>query len=120
MAYLEWQKRRARANGEGYGEGHINEPPPIDTTHLASPWIAFLPLIVVFGLNIALGGFPPGLKGIIDWAYGSTYDLKLAMDHAIPTPVPPIRAVWAVEGALIAGILTVFLFGFRAVSKNFR
>ena len=41
------------------------------------------------------------------------------MDHAIPTPVPPIRAVWAVEGALLAGILVVFLFGFRAVSKNF-
>ncbi len=119
MAYLEWQKRIARARGEGYGEGHLNEPAAIDTAHLASPWIAFLPLFVVFFLNIALGGFPPGLTGLIDWAYGSTYDLKLAMDHAIPTPVPPIRAVWAVEGALLAGILTVFLFAFRQLTTTF-
>ena len=119
MTYLEWQKRRARANGEGYGEGHINEPPPIDTAHLPSPWIAFLPLIVVFVLNIILGGFPPGLPGLIDWAYGSSYDLKLAMDHAIPTPVQPIRAVWAVEGALLTGIVLVFLLAWRATSRTF-
>ncbi len=62
MSYLEWQKRIARARGEGYGEGHINEPAAIDTTHLPSPWIAFLPLIVVFALNIALGGFPPASR----------------------------------------------------------
>ena len=119
MAYLEWRKRVARAAEEGYGEGHINEPPPIDVTHLASPWIAFLPLFVVFGLNLALGGFPGVFAGLIDWAYGSSYDLKLAMDHAIPTPIPPIKAIWAVEGALIAGILTVFLFAFRPVSNTF-
>ena len=84
--------------GQG-GEGHINEPAPIDVTHLASPWIAFLPLFVVFGLNLALGGFPGVFTGLIDWAYGPSYDLKLAMDHAIPTPIAPIRAIWAAEFA---------------------
>ena len=119
IAYLEWRKRTARAAGEGYGEGHINEPPPIDVTHLASPWIAFLPLIVVFVLNIVLGGFPGVFTGLIDWAYGPNYDLKLAMDHAIPTPIPPIRAIWAVMGALLAGIVTVFLFAFRQLASTF-
>ena len=119
MTYLEWQKRRARARGEGYGEGHINEPSPVDTTHLPSPFIAFLPLIVVFGLNIVLGGFPGVFTGLIDWTYGPNYDLKLAMDHAIATPVPPIRAVWAVEGALLTGIVLVFLLAWRPVSRTF-
>ncbi len=119
MAYLEWRKRVARAAGEGYGEGHINEPAPVDVTHLASPWIAFFPLVVVFGLNIVLGGFPGVFSGLIDWAYGTSYDLKLAMDHAIPTPIAPIKAIWAVEGALLAGILVVFLFAFRTLSKTF-
>ena len=119
ISYLEWQKQRARARGEGYGEGHVNEPPPIDTTHLASPWIAFLPLIVVFGLNIVLGGFPGVFTGLIDWAYGANYDLKLAMAQAIPTPVAPIRAVWAVEGALLVGIILVFITAWRPVSKTF-
>ncbi|MGA2894913.1 MAG: GntP family permease [Xanthobacteraceae bacterium] len=119
VAYLEWRRRVAHAAGEGYGEGHINEPPPVDTTHLASPWIAFLPLAVVFFLNIALGGFPGVFTGLIDRAYGVSYDLTLAMDHAIATPVPPIRAIWAVEGALLAGIVTVFVFAYRQLSKTF-
>ena len=37
--------------GEGYGENHINEPPPIEQGALANPFIALLPLILVFGLN---------------------------------------------------------------------
>jgi H+/gluconate symporter-like permease len=119
MAYLEWRKRAARATGEGYGEGHSNEPAPVDVTHLPSPAIAFLPLVVVFILNIVLGGFPGVFTGLIDWGYGASYDLKLAMDHVIPTAIPPIKAVWAVEGALLAGIITVFLFAFRPLSTTF-
>ena len=119
MTYLEWQKRRARANGEGYGEGHANEPAPVDVTHLPPPWIAFLPLIVVFGINIILGGFPGVFTGLIDWGYGTSYDLKLAMDKSIVTQVKDIRAIWAVEAALLTGIVAVFLTAFRPVSKNF-
>jgi H+/gluconate symporter-like permease len=119
MSYLEWQKRAARRAGEGYGEGHSNEPPPIDVSHLPSAWIAFLPLIVVFVLNIVLGGFPGVFTGLIDWGYGANYDLKLAMDHAVPTPIGPIKAVWAVEGALLAGIVTVFVLAFGKLSSTF-
>ena len=36
-----------------------------------------------------------------------------------PTPVQPIRAVWAVEGALLAGIVLVFLLAFAATSRTF-
>ena len=110
MTYLEWRRRQAAAAGEGYGEGHSNEPPPVDTTHLAPAFIAFLPLIVVFLINLLLGGFPGVFNGLIDRAYGANYDLTLALDHAIATPIPGIKAIWAVEGALVAGILTVFVF----------
>src|SRR4051812_1115303 len=48
MMYLEWRRRQAAAAGEGYGEGHSNEPPLVNTTQLAPAFIAFLPLIVVF------------------------------------------------------------------------
>ncbi|RFB78690.1 GntP family permease [Methylovirgula sp. 4M-Z18] len=119
LTYLEWRRRQALKAGEGYGEGHINEPAPIDTEHLAPAIIAFLPLIVVFVVNLILGGFPGLFTGLIDLAYGASYDLKLAMDHTIPNPIAPIKAIWAVEGGLIAGILTVVVFGFRNVSQNF-
>lgn len=119
MTYLEWRRREAAASGEGYGEGHSNEPPPVDTTQLAPAFIAFLPLIVVFVVNLVLGGFPRLFGGLIDYAYGATYDLTLALDHAIPTPIAGIKAIWAVEGVLAAGIFTVFVFAFPQLSKTF-
>jgi H+/gluconate symporter-like permease len=119
MTYLEWRRRQATAANEGYGEGHINEPAPVDVTHLPPAAIAFLPLIVVFVVNLILGGFPGVFHGLIEKSYGANYDLKLAMDHVIATPVPAIRAVWAVEGALLAGILTVFIFAFGKLKETF-
>ena len=119
MTYLEWRRRSAAAANEGYGEGHINEPAPVDVTHLPPAAIAFLPLIVVFVVNLILGGFPGVFHGLIEKSYGANYDLKLAMDHVIATPIPAIRAVWAVEGALLAGILTVFIFAFAKLKDTF-
>lgn len=119
MSYLEWRRGQAVAAGEGYGEGHINEPPPVDTTHLPPAALAFLPLIVVFVVNLILGGFPGFFTGAIEAHYGTNYDLKLAMDHVIATPIAPIRAVWAVEGALLAGILTVFVSAFGKLRETF-
>jgi H+/gluconate symporter-like permease len=119
MAYLEWRRRQAAKAGEGYGEGHSNEPPPVDTTHLAPASIAFLPLIVVFAVNLLLGGFPGVFNGVIDRVYGTSFDLTLALDHAIATPIAGIKAIWAVEGALVAGILTVFVFAFPQLKKTF-
>ena len=87
--------------------------------NLAPAFIAFLPLIVVFLVNLLLGGFPGLFGGLIDRFYGTSYDLTLAMDHAITTPIASIKAIWAVEGALIAGILTVFVFAFPKLVSTF-
>ena len=51
IAYLEWRRHAALKAGEGYGEGHINEPPPLAHEKLAPAWLAMLPLVLVFGLN---------------------------------------------------------------------
>src|SRR5919199_1373535 len=51
LAYLEWRRRQAAAAGEGYGEGHANEPEPIADEVLPHPGIALLPLVVVGVLN---------------------------------------------------------------------
>src|SRR5579862_1637304 len=91
LTYLEWRRRAAARAGEGYGEGHSNEPPPVDTKNLAPAFIAFLPLIVVFVVNLVLGGFPGLFGGLIDRAYGANYDLTLALDHSIATPIAGIK-----------------------------
>jgi H+/gluconate symporter-like permease len=51
MAYLEWRCRQAAAVGEGYGEGHRNEPVESETNCLPHPLLALLPLVVVVVSN---------------------------------------------------------------------
>jgi H+/gluconate symporter-like permease len=112
LSYLEWRRRAAAAKGEGYGEGHSNEPEPVATEKLANPFVALLPLVVVGVMNKVL-------ITAIPHYYGKTYEVKLAMAKPIVTQVSTIQAIWAVEGALLLGILTVLLFAFKPVSQKF-
>ena len=71
MAYLEWRRRQAAAAGEGYGEGHTNEPEPVADEKLAHPAIAILPLVVVGVMN-------KFFTVLIARYYGATYEVTLA------------------------------------------
>jgi H+/gluconate symporter-like permease len=111
ITYLEWRRRQAA--GEGYGTGHRNEPVPVHDKELAHPAIAISPLIVVGVANLIL-------TRLIPLYYGSSFDLSLpGLAHPIPTNVSSVVAIWAVEGALLLGILTVMIFAFRRVAGRF-
>lgn len=112
LGYLEWRRRSAAAKGEGYGEGHINEPEPVATEKLPNAAIALLPLLVVGVMNKVLVTAIPAF-------YGTTYAVQLAMPKPVVTQVSGIQAIWAVEGALLLGIITVLVFAFKPVSKKF-
>jgi H+/gluconate symporter-like permease len=111
IAYLEWRRRKAA--GEGYGTGHRNEPVPIHDKELPHPAIAISPLIVVGVANLVL-------TRLIPVYYGNSFDLSLpGLAKPIPTNVTSVVAIWAVEGALLLGILTVLIFAFRPVAERF-
>ena len=113
MAYLEWRRKEAAARGEGYGEGHANEPEPATDEKLAHPAIAISPLVVVGVMNKIL-------TLLITSYYGTTNEITLAgMTKPLVTNVPSVAAIWAVQGALLMGILTVLVFAFRKVQKRF-
>jgi H+/gluconate symporter-like permease len=113
LSYLEWRRRAAAVKGEGYGENHINEPEAYKAETLPNPWIAILPLIVVGVMNKVLTTVIPAF-------YGKVYEVKLvAAAKPLVTQVAPITAIWAVQGALILGIITVLIFAFRPVSQKF-
>jgi H+/gluconate symporter-like permease len=112
LLYLEWRRKAAAAQGEGYGEGHINEPEPIAAERLPNAFIALAPLLVVGVMNLVLIRLIPRL-------YGATYEVKLAMAKPLVTQVSAIQAIWAVEGALLLGIITVLVFAFRPVAQKF-
>ena len=100
------------AKGEGYGTDLRNEPEPFEAEKLPNPWIALLPLVVVGVANFVLTFAVPR-------AYGTTHELTLGGSKPIVTQISSVAAIWAVEGALLLGILTVFAFAWRPVIAKF-
>jgi H+/gluconate symporter-like permease len=111
LAFIETRRRAALAQGEGYGTNLRNEPEPFEAEKLPSPWIALSPLVVVGVANFLL------THGVIR-AYGARHEIKLG-DHPIVTQITSVAAIWAVEGALLLGILTVLVFAWRPVMAKF-
>jgi len=116
LAYLSWRRRQAAAAGEGYGSGHLNEPEPFLHKRLPNPWLALTPLALVAGLNKLFATAIPERLG-----KSVTIGLpgRALTAGALTADVTKMAGVWAVEGALIAGILFVIAFGWKQVRAKF-
>lgn len=117
LTYLEWRRRSALKAGEGYGDPAklVNEPAPFADGLLANPVVAILPLILVGVSNKLFTAWIPKL-------YGSTHEFSPAViGSAAPVvqEVSKVAAIWAVEGALLVGILTVLAFAWKPVIASF-
>jgi len=115
LLYLESRRRRAAAVGEGYGDNLVNEPAPFEEGKLAHPLVALLPLVLVGIANKLLTDAIPKL-------YGPTQSfLPAVVGKAEPVvqDVSKIAAIWAVEGALLLGIVCVLAFAWRPVTRRF-
>jgi H+/gluconate symporter-like permease len=113
MLYLESRRRKAAANGEGYGDASplVNEPVAFTGASLAHPALAVLPLIIVGVANKLLTDAIPG------W-YGKMHSFVPAVVGSATPVVQDVSknaAIWAVEGALLLGIVSVLAFAWRSV-----
>ncbi|GAB5072078.1 GntP family permease [Citrobacter sedlakii] len=109
LLYLERQRRKALARNEGYGTELQNEPETPDNINLPNPFVAISPLILVGVLNLLFTRWIPV------W-YGSTHQLDLpGLATPVTTEISKITAIWAVEAALVSGILMVVIFGYRNI-----
>jgi H+/gluconate symporter-like permease len=111
LAYIEVRRRAAQAKGEGYGTELVNEPEPYEAEKLPNPWIALSPLVIVGVANFFL-------TSLVTKEYGATHEITLG-PKPIVTQISSVAAIWAVEGALLLGILTVFAFAWRPVMAKF-
>ncbi|MCG8275602.1 GntP family permease [Stenotrophomonas sp. NLF4-10] len=118
MSYLEWRRRVAVAKGEGYagsGEELRNEPEPFHGNKLAHPLLAVLPLLLVGVANFLFTHWIPGF-------YGESQSFVPAV---IGNPAPVVQevsrvaAIWAVQGALLLGILSVIALAWKPVVAAF-
>ena len=114
IMYLEWRRRKAKNAGEGYGEGHINEPVEPASHRLPNPFLAVLPLLLVGICNKLF-------TVVIIRSYGVNFDFSaIGIRGLPPIEIQKMAAIWAVEAALVTGILTVLLLAFKQVKLNFK
>ncbi len=112
LAYLDWRRRQAAAAGEGYGTELVNEPEAFPEEKLPNPWLAVSPLFIVGVMNKVF-------TLLIPHFYGATHTFTLpGLAKPVVTQVSSVAAIWAVEGALLLGILTVVVFAFRALKER--
>ncbi|HEY4805034.1 MAG TPA: GntP family permease [Paraburkholderia sp.] len=116
LSYLEWRRRSAMAKGEGYGTSLLNEPEHVKTEQLPHPVLAIAPLVLVGVANFLLTQWIPV------W-YGDNVTVPPEVLPGIHTPVTAtvkqVVAIWAVQGALLAGIVLVIVTAFGRVKDRF-
>lgn len=115
LLYLDRRRRAAARAGEGYGDKLVNEPALFEGGKMAHPLLAISPLVLVGVLNKVF-------TDLIPHFYGATSSFAPSVvGHAEPVvqQVSKIAAIWAVEGALLAGIACVLVFAWKPVAAHF-
>ena len=117
MLYLERQRRKASAAGEGYGEGHKNEPIAHfeEGDKLPHPLLAVAPLIIVGVVNLVLTNLIPRLYG-----EETTFQSTVVGEPTSVTVMTSANvAIWSVLGALLLAIVFVIVAAFRTIRSHF-
>ncbi|MDU9393507.1 GntP family permease [Pseudomonas sp. zfem002] len=112
MLYLQRQRNKALRAGEGYGSELRNEPETADDLQLPNPLLALSPLLLVGIMNLLFTRWIP------EW-YGKSHSLQLpGMSAPVQSDIAKLTAIWAVEAALLLGILLVLVSGFKAIRSR--
>lgn len=112
MLWLERRRKQAAANGEGYGEGHINEPEIQSNQHQSyiSIWLAILPLAIVLVGNYL---FSRGMFSVEGW-----YEATMLKENFNIANVKTVSSTWALILALSLGIIAALLINANSLKNK--
>jgi H+/gluconate symporter-like permease len=101
LLYLEWRRRVAERNKEGYEDKSSNGPEPEFPAKRPHPSVAMIPLLLVAALNF-------WLTAAFRTHYSSQYSFLAAGVSGVSSLDPsPFRALWPIECALSIAIAFV-------------
>lgn len=121
MIYLEWRRKRAASNGQGYEAGVSSGSVP-GILPSAGPGEGILPPVALAALPLLLVGVCNKLFTLMILnLYESRFDFALiGLSDIPPLDVSKLAAVWAVSGALMVGIAAVMISAFKTIKQRFR
>lgn len=107
IGYMEWRRKTLVAAGEGYGEGHINEPDPkaINDQNLPNGFVAVLPLLIVL-----IGNF-------IFTRWIAAWDPAILKGVTTGATIKSVTGVWSLIIALTLAITTCVLINYSKFQK---
>ncbi|RLL46803.1 GntP family permease [Oceanobacillus piezotolerans] len=128
LVYLEWRKSQAKKKGEGYfgfgdeaaalekaeaAESEESTPDMQSNQSVLKQILAFVPLILVAVMNNYL------TKAIPSW-YPNGFDFAALGLEQYSIDVAKTASIWAVEIALIVGIITALAYNFKRVKSKLK
>ncbi|KOO50685.1 GntP family permease [Priestia koreensis] len=129
MLYLERQRKKAHAKGEGYfgvesGNAELAASAETEAAQASlstSPqpsalrqWLAFAPLILV-GVSNKLF-----VMSVVKW-YPNGFDFsKIGLESFGVVDLNTVAGIWSVELALLIGIIATMIYGWKNIMVNFQ
>ncbi len=129
LVFLEWRRRSAMAKGEGYEAATPVGSPGAATASAATatapsaariglphPLLSVAPLVLVGVANFVLTKLIPGWYGD---NYALTADALPGLHAPVTLTIKSVIGIWAVEGALLLGILLTIATAFPRIRDTF-
>lgn len=116
LSFLEWRRRSAMAKGEGYGASAAKDTVATASSGLPHPLLSVAPLLLVGVANFMLTKLIPGWYGD---SYALTVEALPGLHAPVAVPIKTVIGIWAVEGALLLGILLVVATAFGRIRNTF-
>jgi len=129
LLYLETRRKKAAKTGEGYygfgtetagalelakeDEKEVSAPDLTSSQSVLKQMLAFVPLVLVGVTNKLFITYIP------KW-YPNGFDFSAIGLKAYTVDVPAVAAIWAIEMALVVGIITTLAFDWKRVTVNFK
>lgn len=111
ILWLERRRKQAELAGEGYGQGHTNEPDSQGETKFPNIWLSILPLVLVLVTNYVLSRTNLAVSG---W-----YDAEMLKKTFNIANAKTVVSSWALIIALTVGILAAMLINVKRVQTKF-
>ena len=110
MFWLNWRRKTAIANNEGYGDHTTNEPENNGNDNLPTWYVGILPLVMVLVVNYGMSHWVTWSPSILEPLSGMKLPLMV-------TSVTKVIGIWSLIIALVVGILTAIALGHTKMIK---